>query len=285
MIYRASEWVKYMTYAVVCAAIVLGIGGCNTSSKSEKTIYAADGKTPVSHEETKTSESAAVMKSMAPAIEACEVGMAERRKMAIEEAKGRSPVPQFTPEQILALKADAQAKYIGDSFSYGMVIAMTDQTKMIIAAFKKPPITCAQAVAMAVDSYMEKEGIQAKQWGSTGLALAIAVPTAWVIKTAMNTMDNAIAGQGDTISTGNISQTKSDDPYGGEGTGGDVNGSAAINIGSGNLATDHGQVPTNVDKNINTGFGNKSSSNQDNNTNGPNVINDNEDGANNDLGF
>ena len=276
---------KRITILIAISAL-LAFAGCNTSSKTSTKEYDASGKVVVKETETKTSESAAVMQAMAPAISACEDGMLQRRKEAIANTR-QSPVPALNAEQLLALKTGkAQDTYIDKAFTYGIVSQMGEQTKLIVAAFKKPPITCAQAVAMAVDSYMEKEGIQAEQWGSTGLALAIAMPTAWVIKTAMNTMDNAIAGQGDQFGNVNVQATKSDDPYGGEGgAGGDVNGSQAINIGSGSLATDHAQIPTSVDKNINTGFASKSSSNQDNNTEGPNVINDENDGSDNQFGF
>ena len=68
-------------------------------------------------------------------------------------------------------------------------------------------------------------------------------------------VDNLGSDSGDNITTGNITATKSDDPYGvggegGGGTGGDVKGSQVINIGSGSTATDRAMLNQNVDKAI-----------------------------------
>ena len=107
-------------------------------------------------------------------------------------------------------------------------------------------------------------------------------------KSMFDAFEGMASSAGDHYNVGDVNVQKSDDPTGtggeGAGTGGDVNGSAVVNIGRGQVATDQAQIPTNVDKNINTGFGNKASSNQDQNRD-PNRIDDGGDGSNNEAGL
>jgi len=229
---------------------VLLLTSCNTSTKTLIEEYDNTGTVLIKKTETKTSESAEVMHSMAPAIAACEVSLENRRQLAIKSIGGVSPVPQLSNEQILSLKADAQKAYIDKSFTHGLVVTMSDQTRMIIAAFKKTPMTCAQAVAIAIDSYMEKEEVQAKQWGSTGLALAIAVPVAWIANSALKIIDTAVASSGD-ININELNANANGGGSKGEGSSGD-GGNIDIILGKGNSSNklDNGSILQQAEKQL-----------------------------------
>ncbi len=217
-----------------------------------------------------------VMQAMAPAIAAC-------RKIV----KGRKQAPQqavlyLTPEEVLGLKADAQAKYIDRNFMLGILQNSTRQTEILAKALGREEITCERAVVMAVESYMEKEKVQAKQWGKVGITTAIAIPVATVLTTAMGIMNTALAGQGDTISTGDINVTKSDDPsIGGESSGGTGGiGGQSITIGSGQSATDQAQTAKRIDKNLTTPIRGSSNLDGSGSPSGA-IIDDKNDGSNN----
>ena len=250
------------------AVSALAIAGCNATNK--KYDKETKNKTEV------VTENTAVMRSMTPAIAACEVGVANREKAAAESASNKAGMPQFTTAQILELKADAQRSYIDKSFTNDLVATMSEQTRMVIMALKKQPITCAQAVAMAVDSYMRKEEVQAKQWGNSSLALAIAVPTALVVKSALKIMDSAIASSGD-IQIGELNANASGGKGGGEGSPGGAGGTVDLNLGKGALTkVDNGSTLQSAEKqliNPVTGSG------------GTNTLDDSGDGSGNQAGI
>lgn len=246
---------------------VLAITGCNATNKK----YDKEGnKTEVITENT------AVMQSMAPAIKACEVGVADRRKAAVKDMQSRSGMPQFTTVQILELKADAQRDYINKSFTNDLVATMSDQTRMIIAAFKKPPMTCAQAVSLAIDSYMKKEEVQAKQWGAGGLALAIAVPTAWAANQALKIIDSAVANSGD-INIRELNANAKGGNGGGEGGSGGAGGTVDLNLGKGTLTkVDNGSTLQRAEKQL---------INPVTDSGGTNILDDSGDGSGNQTGI
>ena len=185
-------------------------------------------------------------------------------------------MPQFTTAQILQLKADAQQDYINKSFTNDLVSTMSDQTRMIIAAFRKPPITCAQAVALAIDSYMRKEEVQAKQWGNGGLALAIAVPTAWVVNQSLKIMESAVANSGD-IQIGELNANAAGGNGGGEGSPGGAGGTIDLNLGKGVLTkVDNGSTLQSAEKQL---------INPITDSGGTNTLDDSGDGSGNQAGI
>lgn len=120
-------------------------------------------------------------------------------------------------------------------------------------------------------------------------ASAVATGGFWTLigLSAFKTIQKGYDAAGDSYQVGDITQTKSDDPYGGgEGSpGGDVPGGNAITIGRENyVATDHGAISKDVDKNIQSQFGNKATSNLDDSTE-PNRINDAEEIKDNKAGL
>ena len=240
---------KLISIAIISLFLTACAGTVNT--------YNSEGKI-----QSKTPAAVAVAEAAALGHEACGSTEQDSNLLSVEE--------------LAKLSASAQAEYMK---SLPMLMAMG----VIQAQAGDPTDDCHAQVASEAKMYFKSQETKYAQYGKVGVTGLIAIPTAWVLKAGLDTVEALGTDSGDTVTTGDIMMTKSDDPTAGEGgTGGDVNGSQVLNLGSGSTATDQGQVVGGgVDKNINTGFGNKSTSNQDNNTDGPNVINDEGDGAGN----
>ena len=145
---------------------------------------------------------------------------------------------------------------------------------------------CHGQIAEETKAYHRAQAAKYTQYGVIGKTGLIAGFSYLGFKALTDSYSEIASEATGDISVGEIHATKSDaDPTGlGEGgVVGDATGSQNINIGSGIVASDQGQaVNGGIDKNINTGFGTKSTSNQDQNRD-PNRIDDGGDGAGNET--
>lgn len=143
----------------------------------------------------------------------------------------------------------AQAEYI-EAVSDGQLMNLTQMAIANMAG--DPEAACHKAIATEATAYYMMEAKRSSNRWGFGKFLAGTAAAYFIVSEWSSALASA-ASNGD-INIGSINQTKSDDPTSGEGTGGGVEGSQVLNIGSGNVATGQGMTNETVDKAMHTTF-------------------------------
>lgn len=243
----------------------------------------------VVNQKSSEAENVAFSKSLGPIMEKC---IADISAEDAKEEKSIAEVADIPESCSTFSSASGQTACIAtkEHLATVAILGIAIESLANQGANKKqtPQEYCGNAVARIAQGYHDKEGKQADAWGKAGITGLIAIPAAWVFTRGIDMVNDMAAGQGDQISTGNINVTKSDDPIAGEGGANGSIGGQSINIGSGASASDQGQAlgaGTVIDKNQSTTF-KDAESNLDGSGNPSGVVlDDRNDGSNNDLGL
>lgn len=287
---------KTIMVLVGVAIFLFTQAGCATKSKSTttQTVTTLDANNqPVTVKtvvESQDAENVAFAKTLAPIMEKC---VADIEKEDAERDKKKTVADVVgAPENCASFNSATGQAACSDNKKDLAVYAILGIALEGAFSANKPPVQspqefCGIAVAAIAKGYHDKEAAQAGAWKVVGVTTVAAVGVGWIFSRSADVVEGLASGQGDTITTGNISATKSDDPIGGEGGGASGSiGGQAINIGSGSSATDQAQAMGSgvvVDKNQATNF-KESSSNLDGSGNPSGVVlDDRGDGSGNEV--